>query len=96
MKLSLAITLAALSLAGAALAQEPQTPPAPQTPPSPEVQAARLAMRQACLGDVQTYCQGQRGREALMCLRSHDDKISGPCKDAMAKMPQQRRRLRDG
>jgi len=87
MKLSLLAGLAALSLAGAALAQEPAPPPGGGQGPSPEMQAARQAMRAACAADFQSLCSGKAGREAMMCLRDNADKVSQGCKDAMAKMP---------
>ena len=62
---------------------EAQSPPAP----TPEQQAAREALRQACATDVQSFCAGKKGHEAMMCLRSNQDKVSAQCKDAMAKMP---------
>ncbi len=87
MKLRIAITLAALAMAGSALAQ----PPGGGAPPSPEMQAARQAMRQACAADMKTLCDGKAGREAMMCMRVAGDKVSAPCKDAMAKMMAARR-----
>jgi hypothetical protein len=87
MKLRIAITLAALAMAGSAFAQ----PPAGGAPASPEMQAARQAMRQACAADMKTLCDGKEGREAMMCLRDSADKVSAPCKDAMAKMMAARR-----
>ena len=83
MKLRITLTLAALAVAGSALAQ----PPAP----SPEMQAARQAMRQACAADMKTLCDGKEGREMMMCMRDAGDKVSAPCKDAMAKMMAARR-----
>ncbi len=78
MKLQILTTLAALAVAGSALAQ-----PAP----SPEMQAAREAMQKACAADMKTLCDGKEGREAMMCLvRDNADKASQPCKDAIAKM----------
>lgn len=65
------------------IAAQAQSPPAP----SPEQQAAREAVRKACATDVQTLCPDKKGREAMMCLRSNEDKASADCKDAMAKMP---------
>ena len=82
MKLTLAASLAAFAIAGAAFAQ----PPAGGPPPSPEMQAARQAMVQACSVDMRTLCDGKTGREALMCLRDNAEKVSAPCKDAMMKM----------
>ncbi|HEY2357071.1 MAG TPA: hypothetical protein VGH86_06455 [Phenylobacterium sp.] len=87
MKLQIAITLAALALGGSAFAQEA---PGGGAGPTPEQQAARQAMRQACAADMKTYCDGKQGREAMMCLRENNDKVSAPCKDAMAKMPARR------
>jgi hypothetical protein len=83
MKLQIAAALTALAIAGAALAQPPAGAPAP----SPEMQAARQAMTQACAADQKTLCGDKAGREAMMCLmRDNADKVSQPCKDAMAKM----------
>jgi hypothetical protein len=86
MKLRIALTLAALAVAGAAIAQ----PPGGGQAPSPEMQAARQAMMQACSADMKTLCDGKTGREAFMCLRDNADKASPPCKDAMSKMPARR------
>jgi hypothetical protein len=96
MKPGLLIALAALVIAAPAFAQTPAPDaPAAVTPtPSPEVQAARKAMRQACAGDVQSLCAGQRGREAMMCLRQNAEKVSSPCKEAIAKAPGRRQRPR--
>lgn len=80
MKLKIAIALGALSILGGAVAQ------AQQPEPSPEMQAARQAMREACAADFKTLCDGKTGREAFMCLRENAEKVSQPCKDAMAKM----------
>jgi hypothetical protein len=55
------------------------------------MQAARQAMRQACAADMKTLCDGKEGREAMMCMRDAGDKVSAPCKDAMAKMMAARR-----
>ena len=86
MKLRIAMTLAALAISGAAIAQ-----PAPGGPgggpPSPEMQAARQAMMQACSADMKTLCDGKQGREVMMCLRENEAKVGAPCKDAMSKMP---------
>nr|MEA2796859.1 hypothetical protein [Phenylobacterium sp.] len=84
MKLQIAVALAALSIGGAAFAQEA---PGGGQGPTPEMQAARQAMRQACAADAKTLCDGKMGREEMMCMRENADKISAPCKDAMSKMP---------
>ena len=89
MKLQIAATLAALAMAGAAVAQPPAGGGG-QTP-SPEMQAARQAMMQACAADMKTNCDGKQGREMMMCMRDAGDKVSAPCKDAMAKMMAARR-----
>jgi hypothetical protein len=87
MKLRIALTLAALAVAGSAFAQ-----PAGGQTPSPEMMAARQAMVQACAADTKTLCDGKAaGRETMMCLRDSADKVSAPCKDAMAKMMAARR-----
>lgn len=82
MKLTLAASLAAFALAGAAFAQPPAGAPAP----SPAMQAARQAMMESCAADMKTLCDGKTGREALMCIRENNEKVSAPCKDALAKM----------
>jgi hypothetical protein len=48
-------------------------------------------MMQACAADMKTNCDGKTGREAMMCMRDAGDKVSAPCKDAMAKMMASRR-----
>jgi hypothetical protein len=82
MKLRIALTLAALAVAGSAIAQ----PPGGGQAPSPEMQAARQAMMQACSADQKTLCDGKQGREMMQCMRDSADKLSTPCKDAMTKM----------
>ena len=54
---------------------------------SPEVMAARQAMRQACAADSAKVCPGLEGRELFMCIRQNEDKLSAPCRAAIAKMP---------
>jgi len=54
--------------------------------PSPEMAAARDAMQKACAADMSKLCAGKEGREAFMCLRENDDKLSGGCKAARDKM----------
>ena len=87
MKLQIAVALAALSIGGAAFAQEPPAGGGDRPAPSPEMMAARQAMRQACAADAKTLCDGKMGREQMMCMRENADKLSAPCKDAMSKMP---------
>ena len=53
--------------------------------------AARKAMLQACAADAKSLCADKEGRELAMCLRENTDKLSGPCKAAMAKMPHRQR-----
>jgi cytochrome c556 len=77
MKLTIALTVAALAFAGSAYAQQA---------PSPEMQAAREAMMKACAADMKSMCDGKEGREAFMCLRENQEKLSQPCKDARAKL----------
>ncbi|HEY3951278.1 hypothetical protein [Phenylobacterium sp.] len=86
MKLTIAITLAALAVAGSAFAQAPGGGGGGGGA-SPEMQAARQAMMQACAADQKSLCADKQGREAMMCLmRDNADKVSQGCKDAMAKM----------
>ncbi|MDB5424649.1 MAG: hypothetical protein JWQ29_2065 [Phenylobacterium sp.] len=80
MRLMPMIVLAALSVGSAALAQGGGGL-------SPEVHAARDAVRQACAADATRLCEGKAGREVMMCMRDNADKLSGPCKEALAKMP---------
>ena len=87
MKLRIAITLAALAAAGSAFAQQPAPAPGGGGGPSPEMQAARQAMREACAADMKTLCDGKERRELMMCMRENSEKVSQPCKDAIAKMP---------
>jgi len=54
---------------------------------SPEIMAARQAMRQACAADSAKVCPGLEGRELFMCIRQNEDKLSAPCRAAIAKMP---------
>jgi len=89
MKVQIAAALAALAMGGAALAQPPAGGGGQS--PSPEVQAARQAMMQACAADMKSNCDGKTGREMMMCMRDAGDKVSAPCKDAMAKMMAARR-----
>jgi len=87
MKLTPMIILAALSVGTAAFAQTPPPGGGGGGPaPTPEMQAARKAMMDACATDRQTLCADKQGREAMMCMRDNADKLSAPCKDAMAKM----------
>jgi hypothetical protein len=91
MKLRIALTLAALAVAGSAFAQPPAGGGGGGQAPSPEMQAARAAMQQSCAADMKTLCDGKTGRDAMMCIRDNGDKVSAPCKDALAKMMAARR-----
>jgi multidrug efflux system membrane fusion protein len=53
--------------------------------------AARKAMLQACAADAKALCAGKEGRELSRCLRENADRLSGPCKAAMAKAPRRQR-----
>jgi hypothetical protein len=55
--------------------------------PTPEMMAAREAMKKACAADNAKVCPGLEGRELFMCIRQNEDKLSGGCKAAIAKMP---------
>jgi hypothetical protein len=55
--------------------------------PSPEMAAVFAEMRKACAADTAKLCPGLEGREAGMCMRQNDDKLSAGCKAARAKMP---------
>jgi hypothetical protein len=79
--MKLSSLLLVVSLLSAAAVQA-QTPPAP----SPEEQASRDAVRKSCAADIQSLCADTKGHEAMMCLRSNQDKVSAGCKDAMSKL----------
>jgi hypothetical protein len=83
LKLKLLIVAGALAATTSAFAQPAGGGGAGQ---SPEMQAARTAAREACAADAKSLCDGKQGREAMMCLRDNAEKLSGGCKDAMAKM----------
>ena len=96
MNLKTLMVAAALAAAGASAVLAQDTPPAGgpgggpsggMGGPSPEMRAARQAMIQACSADAKTLCEGKQGHEMMMCMRGNADKVSQPCKDAMAKMP---------
>jgi multidrug efflux system membrane fusion protein len=40
---------------------------------------------QACQADMKRFCDGKQGRERFMCLRENADRLSAPCKDALAR-----------
>ncbi len=74
-------TLVLLAAAMAAPSVFAQAPPAA----SPDVAAARDAVNKACANEA--ACTGKTGREMFQCLRTNTDKLSAPCKDALAKLP---------
>lgn len=43
--------------------------------------------RKACRNDAMKLCPGKRGAEAAACLRSHSDKVTADCRNALAKVP---------
>ena len=77
MKLSATVIAALLLGAMAAQAQDAA---------SPEHLAAREATHKACATDEKSLCDGKQGREIFQCLRTHNDKLSSGCKDALAKL----------
>jgi hypothetical protein len=74
-------------LTASAFAQAPGGGPPAGGGPSPEMRAAFEAVNRSCAEDRTKLCDGKPGREGMMCLRANQDKVSAPCKDAMAKMP---------
>ena len=87
MKFKSIVLLAALA-AAPVFAQTP--PPAGGGGgPSPEVRAAMDAVQKSCA--TESACSGKEGREMFQCLRQNQDKLSKPCQDALAKMPQRPR-----
>ncbi|HEX2816476.1 MAG TPA: hypothetical protein VHN39_08780, partial [Phenylobacterium sp.] len=55
--------------------------------PTPEMAAVFAEVRKACASDSAKLCPGLEGRESMMCIRQNEDKLSGACKAARAKMP---------
>ena len=84
MKLTIAIMLSALTISGAAIAQDPDGA-------APASDHEALTIREACHVEARSLCPGKRGRDALMCLRENGGKVSAPCREAM-----QKRQLRHG
>ena len=86
MKIRAAIASLALFVAASSFAQAPPPGAPPGPPPSPEMIAARQNVAKACAADVQSLCPGKEGHESMVCLRAAPEKVSAPCKDAMAKL----------
>lgn len=65
--------LPSIPFSGAALAQSPSG-------------AQAQAVRTACEADIRTTCPGVQpgGGRILQCIKANPDKISQPCKDALA------------
>ena len=77
---TIAIVLGAVALSVAGAAAQDQPPPG----------GAFAAVHAACEKDVQTFCGDTQPRtpERMKCMRDKRDKFSQPCKDALAKLPQ--------
>ena len=84
-KIWLCIAIAS-SFTASAFAQAPGGAP-PGGGPSPEMRAVFDAVNKSCAEDLKTTCGGQAGREGMMCLRSNQNKVSAPCKEALGKLP---------
>lgn len=61
-----------------------QATPMSHGPATPEIRAAFQAMRQACAGDITTFCKDVEpgGGKIAKCLRDHRADLSGGCKIA--------------
>ena len=48
----------------------------------------RHAAREACVADIKSFCSDiTPGRgHVMLCIRSHEDKVSKPCHDAFDKL----------
>ena len=51
-----------------------------------ERREAMEAAKKTCAPDMASLCAGKTGREAMMCMHENRDKVSQPCKDAIAKV----------
>jgi hypothetical protein len=97
MKLRAALVLAALAVAGSALAQDQGTaipPPTATQIPGKDIYykpgdvrgllAARYRLRQACAADMLARCRDKDGGAAYRCLEYHRLSFTLPCKKAIA------------
>ncbi|NYZ14341.1 hypothetical protein HL658_17430 [Azospirillum sp. RWY-5-1] len=82
-----AALLAAATAAGSAAAQ------VSPSQVSPETRARMQAIAQACRADGQRLCNGVQpgGGRILACLNQQIERVSIPCRDALADLPQQAR-----
>ncbi|WP_117193891.1 cysteine rich repeat-containing protein [Rhizobium terrae] len=82
----LAPALLALLLASVAV------PASAQMQASPEMRQKAFAVARACRSDLKTYCDGvERGDGRIAaCLRQNAERLSSPCRTALADAMQQR------
>ncbi|MBP1844076.1 hypothetical protein J2046_002334 [Rhizobium petrolearium] len=61
-----------------------------QTQVSPEMRQMAIAVARACRTDLKTYCNGvERGEGRIAaCLRQNAEKLSSPCRTALADVAQ--------
>lgn len=61
-----------------------------QTQISPQMREKAQAIGQVCMADIRKTCANMQpgGGRILACLQSNTDKLSQPCKDALAQVGQ--------
>lgn len=42
---------------------------------------------QSCIPEIEKYCKGSRGAQALSCLETHHDRLTELCRAALAQTP---------
>lgn len=52
----------------------------------------RKAVRVACAGDRKSLCAGQKGPEAMACLRTNRERLSAACAELLATVPVPRKK----
>ena len=80
MKLIPLVFIGAFAVGGFAQAQgQPPTLPDLPAPPSPPW-AQKDPIPSGCVEEARRLCSGKQGQEAVDCLKSNSDKLSGKCK----------------
>lgn len=61
-----------------------------------DLRSAQRATRQACAGDLRSFCDGKTGRERGACMRDNREKFSSTCQDALSDLRSARQAQRGG